>query len=85
MYCQKLHEESYAGHEFLDSGGTFTIKLSITKMQVYIYIYIYIYTSENIYIFGWFTVLNVTFNYISVISWWSVLLMEEPKVPGENH
>ena len=75
MYCQKLHEESYAGHEFLDSGGTFTIKLSITKMQVYIYIYI----------FGWFTVLNVTFNYISVISWWSVLLMEEPKVPGENH
>jgi hypothetical protein len=40
MYCQKLHEESYAGHEFLDSGGTFTIKLPITKMQVYIYIYL---------------------------------------------
>jgi hypothetical protein len=42
MYCQKLHEESYAGHEFLDSGGTFTIKLPITKMQVYIYIYIWL-------------------------------------------
>jgi len=30
-------------------------------------------------------VLNVTFNNISVISWWSVLLVEETRVPGENH
>ena len=30
-------------------------------------------------------VFNVTFNNISVISWWSVLLMEETGVPGENH
>jgi len=30
-------------------------------------------------------VLNVTFNHISVISWWSVLLMEEAGGPGENH
>ena len=30
--------------------------------------------------------LNATFNNIPVISWWSVLLMEETKqVPGENH
>jgi hypothetical protein len=28
--------------------------------------------------------LNVTFNNISVISWWSVLLVEETGVPGEN-
>jgi hypothetical protein len=28
---------------------------------------------------------NTTFNNISVISWWSVLLMEESRVPGENH
>jgi hypothetical protein len=27
---------------------------------------------------------NTTFNNISVISWWSVLLMEESGVPGEN-
>jgi hypothetical protein len=27
----------------------------------------------------------VTFNYISVISWQSVLLVEETGVPGENH
>jgi len=30
-------------------------------------------------------VFNVTFNNISVISWRSVLLMEETEVPGENH
>ena len=28
---------------------------------------------------------NVTFNNISVISWQSVLLVEETGVPGENH
>jgi len=28
---------------------------------------------------------NVTFNNISDISWWSVLLVEETGVPGENH
>jgi hypothetical protein len=26
-----------------------------------------------------------TFNNISVILWWSVLLVEETGVPGENH
>jgi hypothetical protein len=35
--------------------------------------------------FGWFMVLNATFNYISVISWRSVLLVEETRIPGENH
>ena len=30
-------------------------------------------------------VLNATFNNISVILWWSVLLVEETRVPGENH
>ena len=30
-------------------------------------------------------VFNVTFNNISVISWRSVLLVEETRVPGENH
>jgi len=33
----------------------------------------------------WFMVFNATFNNISVISWWSVLLVEETEVPGENH
>ena len=30
-------------------------------------------------------VFNTTFNNISVISWWSVSLVEETGVPGENH
>ena len=30
-------------------------------------------------------VLNAPFNNISVISWWSVLLVEETGVPRENH
>jgi hypothetical protein len=33
----------------------------------------------------WIMVLNATFNNISVISWWSVLLVEETRVPGENN
>ena len=32
-----------------------------------------------------FMVLNATFNNISVILWWSVLLMEETGGPRENH
>ena len=32
-----------------------------------------------------FIVLNAIFNNISVISWLSVLLMEETEVPRENH
>ena len=32
----------------------------------------------------WFMVFNATFNNISVISWWSVLLVEETEVSGEN-
>ena len=33
----------------------------------------------------WFMVFNATFNNISVISGWQVLLLEETRVPGENH
>ena len=33
----------------------------------------------------WFMVFSATFNNISVISWWSVLMVEETRVPGENH
>jgi len=35
--------------------------------------------------FCWFMVLSATFNNISVISWLSVVLVEETGVPGENH
>ena len=30
-------------------------------------------------------VFNATFNNISVILWWSVLLVEDTEAPGENH
>jgi hypothetical protein len=30
-------------------------------------------------------VFNATFNNISVISWWSVLLVEETRIPWEHH
>jgi hypothetical protein len=30
-------------------------------------------------------VFNATFKKISVLSWWSVLLVGETRVPGENH
>jgi hypothetical protein len=33
----------------------------------------------------WFMVFNTTFNNISVKLWWSVLLVEETRIPGENH
>ena len=33
----------------------------------------------------WFMVFNSTFNYISVLSWRSVLLVEKTGGPGENH
>jgi hypothetical protein len=35
----------------------------------------------------WFSciVFNATFNNISAISWWSILLVEETRGPGENH
>jgi hypothetical protein len=33
----------------------------------------------------WFMVFNTTLNNISVISWRSVLLVEETRVPRENH
>jgi len=35
--------------------------------------------------FGLVYVFYATFNNISVISWWSVFMLEEIGVPGENH
>jgi hypothetical protein len=33
----------------------------------------------------WFIAFNGIFNNIPVILWWSVLLVEETRVPEENH
>ena len=50
------------------------------------YTYKCLHYSSSIQItFWWFMVFNATFNNILVISWLSVLLVEETGVPGENH
>jgi Na+-transporting NADH:ubiquinone oxidoreductase subunit NqrB len=40
---------------------------------------------DKMMVLVWFMVFKATFNNISVISWWSVLLVEEAEVLGENH
>jgi hypothetical protein len=42
-------------------------------------------TTNQIISLGAIMVFNATFNNISIISWLSVLLVEETGVPGENH
>ena len=44
--------------------------------------YVHLYMGLVLY---WFMVFIATFNNISVISWWSVLLLEETGVLRENH
>jgi len=44
---------------------------------------------DHLEVFRWVDgivmVFNATFNNISVISWRSILLVDETRVPGENH
>ena len=44
--------------------------------------YVHLYMGLVLY---WFMVFNATFNNISVISWWSFLLVEETGLPGEKN
>jgi hypothetical protein len=48
---------------------------------------VYVVSTLEVFFFTWAAMekSNTTFNTISVISWWSVLLLEETRVPGENH
>jgi hypothetical protein len=56
-----------------------------TGMKQMFYIYNkYIEQNNRLVWFGWIMVFITTFRNISVISWWSILLMEEIGVPGEN-
>ena len=58
------------------------IRILTYSIQFFILTY-----SKYKYIWFWFgfMVFNTTFNNISVISWRSVLLVEETRVPWENH
>jgi hypothetical protein len=42
-------------------------------------------SNHNVLFLCFFMMFNATFNNISVISWQSVLLVEETGVPGENY
>ena len=54
--------------------------------NIYFILILLILIFESKYRFRFrFMVFDATFNHISVISWWSVLLVEETGVPGENH
>ena len=46
-------------------------------------LFLQLFLAETVMV--WFMVFNATFNNISVISWRSVLLVEETGVPEENH
>jgi len=43
-----------------------------------------VYCRDIIFVLVCLMVLNATFNNITVISWWSVLLVKETGGPGEN-
>jgi hypothetical protein len=68
---------------------------SLTNKKKIKYIYLHLIQikynlwqrSEQVFISTkvWLMMLNATFNNISVISWHSVLLVEETRVPRENH
>jgi prepilin signal peptidase PulO-like enzyme (type II secretory pathway) len=55
----------------------------------WIYLWFYLIYLLNFFDLEWamvgVMVFNATFNNISVITWWSVLLVEETGVPGENY
>ena len=57
----------------------YTRKIKQTK-----YVYAFILFSRY-WLTDWFLVFNATFSNISAISWRPVLVVEEARVPGENH
>jgi len=76
----RLDDSSTTGVTNLSKGRIFKEESSFTlngRWQYYKVLYTYI----------WIRIMefNATSNNISVISWRSVLLVEETRVPGENH
>ena len=68
--------------------GTLLDKLStIIHIRFVCYAVFFLGHVASLFIGGgwWFMVFHAPFNNISVISWWSVLLVEETGVPRENH
>jgi hypothetical protein len=61
-------------------------KTNIT-LRIHLHSFIRLYNAEivNYGEFGWFMLLNATFNTIQVISWRSFLLVEGTGVSGDNN
>jgi hypothetical protein len=70
FHCKKLQER-------LDTGNTIYYNIILFKICDL--------SINGTFIGSCFMVINATFNNISVISWRSVLLVEETGVHGENH
>jgi hypothetical protein len=74
-------------HDSLWQFWSWILELYLTVWNYLIIFYIS-YTRHIKHVFDglvWFMVFNATFKNISVISWRPVLLVEETRVPGENH
>jgi hypothetical protein len=64
--------------------GFFFTKENINKFHIHPHPSLNARVSNVLDLMVWFIVFNVTLNNISVISWLSVLLVEETGEPGEN-
>jgi hypothetical protein len=64
-----------------------SILIIIHRNKKVVFLISFLIVQCKIYIFDglWLMVFNTTFNNISAISWQSVLLVEESRVPRENH
>jgi hypothetical protein len=81
-----FHQGRMAGHLQIHLSLPWTCIWSWpSKTQCFEYGFLCLGPKISKYMFVCLMVFNATFNNISAISWWSVLLVEETGVPWENH
>ena len=94
LYCFFLVFIVLSVLRYSDSDYPFVIfKLLWIDVKLFVSMRLYNFINHTLYVPSSMTMftgyglrcLRSTFNNISVISWLSVLLVEETKVPGENH
>jgi hypothetical protein len=72
-------------HElFIFAGNIIRLQFCICIISIILWLHLLKYFPISL-LRGWILVFNSTFNNISVISWQSVLLVEETGGPGQNH
>ena len=77
-YCTKVH---WIGYNEGIPRGNHVINW-ISKKSIHIFPG---KEKATMYKLVWLMMYNATFNNIFVILWWSVLLVDETRIPGENH